>query len=187
MNLLNKGITTALVVTLSLMAAACSSVVDHKSGKDVSYALDFDNHNKEKASIYVIRHKNDPTHSYRKLYLDGKFVTNIGGCGWFFREVEPGKHTITAESRWGNYTQMTLDAKPGEEYYLLHGYSSRNFQMLYIPTAMNLKTASITGGRNTINLCPNDLLEDLDGTQPDLPANASIEEIAVDEEILYRR
>lgn len=78
--------------------------------KDVAYALDFDNHNPEKASIYVFRSKHDPTHVYRDLYLDGKFVTKIGGCGYFFREVEPGEHTITAYSRFGTYVRTTIDA-----------------------------------------------------------------------------
>ena len=183
MNLIKTLTASALLVAVS----ACSSV-QHKDASGVSYALDHEHHNPEKAGIYVFRSKYDPTHVYRELYLDGKFVTKIGGCGYFFREVEPGEHTITTYSRWGNHVQVTIDAEAGKEYYLMQGYDPTKFTWLtFLPTPMTIDAASITGGRKTINYCPNDLLEDLDGTLPDLDPNASIEKKHISEEVLSRK
>ena len=155
--------------------------------KDVAYALDFDNHNPEKASIYVFRSKRDPTNVYRDLYLDGKFVTKIGGCGYFFREVEPGEHTITAYSRFGTYVRTTIDAWAGQDYYIDQGYDSTKFTLSFNPPTMTLDAASIPVGRRSIRECPNDLLPDLDGTQPDLAASATIVDKHISEEVLSRK
>ena len=187
MNLIKTLTASALLVAVSVMGTACSSV-QHKDTKDVAYALDFENHNPEKASIYVFRHKNDQTHVYRDLYLDGKFVTKIGGCGYFFREVEPGEHTITTYSRYGTYVRVKINAEAGKDYYMAQGYDPLKITWLtFLPTAMTFEAASITGGRNSIKLCPNDLLPDLDGTQPDLPADATIVDKYLSEEVLSRK
>ena len=187
MNLIKTLTASTVLVAVSVMGTACSSV-QHKDAKDVSYALDHENHNPEKAGIYVFRSKYDPTHVYRDLYLDDKFVTRIGGCGYFFREVEPGEHTVTTYSRWGNHIQVTINAEAGKEYYLMQGYDPTKFTWLtFLPTPMTIDAASIYGGRKTIDYCPNDLLPDLDGTQPDLQSNASIEKKHISEEVLSRK
>lgn len=183
---MNLSIKTLAASALLIAVSACSSI-QHKDAKDVAYALDFDNHNPEKASIYVFRSKHDPTHVYRDLYLDGKFVTKIGGCGYFFREVEPGEHTITAYSRFGTYVRTTIDARAGQDYYIDQGYDSTKFTLSFIPTPMTLDAASIPGGRRSIKECPNDLLPDLDGTQPDLAASATIVDKHISEEVLSRK
>ena len=52
---------------------------------------------------------------------------------------------------------------------------------------MTLDAASIPGGRRSIKECPNDLLPDLDGTQPDLAASATIVDEHISEEVLSRK
>lgn len=70
-----------------------------------------------KAVIYVIQ---DFKHYVRKntastIYVDGKFIGNVGNYAFLYAIVEPGEHQIKSDGLFGS--KKGIKVKAGEKYY----------------------------------------------------------------------
>lgn len=71
---------------------------------------------KDKAAVYVYRNETMGAAVKMDVELDGKPVGQTAANTYLYKEVAPGKHTVTSKAE--NTDTLEIDAKPGVLYYI---------------------------------------------------------------------
>lgn len=71
---------------------------------------------KDKAAVYVYRNETMGAAVKMDVELDGKPLGQTAANTYLYKEVTPGKHTITSKAE--NTDTLEIDAKPGMLYYI---------------------------------------------------------------------
>ncbi|HEX6929490.1 MAG TPA: DUF2846 domain-containing protein [Gammaproteobacteria bacterium] len=99
---------------LVLLSSGCASVPLADAGADANaktFQVPVD-----KSAIYVYRNETFGAAVKMPVVLDGKAMGSTAANTYFRWIVDPGQHTII--SRTENDAKLTIDAKPGEDYYV---------------------------------------------------------------------
>ena len=71
---------------------------------------------KDKAALYIYRNETMGAAVKMDVDLDGKPLGQTAATTYLYKEVAPGKHTITSKAE--NTDTLEIDAKPGMLYYI---------------------------------------------------------------------
>lgn len=67
--------------------------------------------------MYVYRNSNFGAALTKVIYIDGQLVGASAPMTYFYREVNPGKHTLSTQSEFGN-NDLIIMTDPGLNYYV---------------------------------------------------------------------
>lgn len=70
----------------------------------------------DKAAVYVYRNESMGGAVAMDVELDGAPIGQTGAKTYLYKEVAPGKHTVTSKAE--NTSTVEIDAKPGTLYYI---------------------------------------------------------------------
>lgn len=88
---------------------------------------------KENAAVYVYRNESMGAAVKMDVEIDGKPVGITGANTFLYKEVAPGKHTITSKAE--NTDSVEIDAKPGTLHYI---WQEVKMGVLYARTKLHL-------------------------------------------------
>lgn len=88
---------------------------------------------KENAAVYVYRNESMGAAVKMDVEIDGKPVGQTGAKTFLYKEVAPGKHTITSKAE--NTDSVEIDAKPGTLHYV---WQEVKMGVLYARTKLHL-------------------------------------------------
>lgn len=94
---------------IALAISGCASVPMGDPKQDA--ALKAFNVAKDKAGIYVYRNESMGAAVKMDVSIDGKAIGQTAAKTYFYKEVTPGKHTISSTAE--NTDTLEVDAKPG--------------------------------------------------------------------------
>lgn len=119
------------VVVLAAVLSGCASVnmVDAQQDTQAkTFVAPVD-----KAGIYVFRNESMGGSVKMDVEIDGKPIGQTAAKTFLYKEVAPGKHTITSKAE--NSDTLELDAKPGVLYYI---WQEVKMGLLYARTKLQL-------------------------------------------------
>lgn len=121
----------ALVSLIALSLFGCASVPMGDSKKDAelkSFAPRSD-----VAGLYVYRNESFGAAIKMDVEIDGKPIGQTAAKTYFYKEVAPGKHTVTSKSE--NTDMLEIDAAAGKLYYI---WQEVKMGLLYARTKLSL-------------------------------------------------
>lgn len=108
------GISAAMVSVVLL--SGCASVPMAPKDMDMARKA-FAVPASQSAGLYIYRDSMLGAALKKTLYLDGQVIGETASKTYFYKEVAPGKHTISTESEFGN-NDVSLDTEAGKNYYV---------------------------------------------------------------------
>ena len=73
----------------------------------------------EVAGLYIYRNSHFGSALKKTLSIDGEIIGESAPMTYFYRELVPGKHTLSTESEFSENI-VTLDVLGGKNYYMEH-------------------------------------------------------------------
>lgn len=98
-----------------LVISACASASLSTSQQDL-VAKEFTAAPSNKSNLYIFRDEFIGALVPMKVSLDDQVLGSTSGNTYFFLTVDPGTHKITSDAE--NLSELEVDLKPGEEYYV---------------------------------------------------------------------
>jgi uncharacterized protein YceK len=98
-----------IAIAISLVLVGCASVPMGDSKQDV--ALKTFQVPADRAGIYVYRNESIGAAVKMDVIIDGTNIGETAAKTYFYREVAPGKHTVSSKAE--NTDTVELDLKPG--------------------------------------------------------------------------
>lgn len=96
---------------------------------------------KDKAGVYVYRNETMGAAIKMNVEVDGQPIGQTGANTYLYKEVAPGKHTVTSKAE--NDSAVEIDAKPGELLYLWQevkmGFGSARSKLQVVDQAQGQK------------------------------------------------
>ncbi|HCX81783.1 MAG: hypothetical protein A3E00_05400 [Curvibacter sp. RIFCSPHIGHO2_12_FULL_63_18] len=102
------------IAFLSLSLVGCASVSMGDAKQDA--ALKTFKAPTDKASLYIYRNESMGAVSKMGVTVDGVSIGQTAANTYLYKEVAPGKHTITSQAE--NDSSIEVDAKPGSILYI---------------------------------------------------------------------
>jgi hypothetical protein len=127
-----------LAATLSLFIVGCASVPMGNEARDAQLKT-FAGVPKDKAGLYIYRNERMGGKIKMDVELNGQPIGQTQSFTYLYKEVAPGKHTLTSKSE--NTDTLTIDAKPGMLYYI---WQEAKMGVLYARTKLHL-VPEVTG------------------------------------------
>ncbi|MBS0371698.1 MAG: DUF2846 domain-containing protein [Proteobacteria bacterium] len=141
-----KGLLLAGVLASSMMFAGCASVPMAAKEQDAA-AKTFAAPASDKAGIYIFRDSQFGAALKKLVSLDGNPLFQSASKTYFYKEIAPGKHTVTTESEFGD-NSVEFVAEGGKLHYF------RNYiKMGLLVGGANLEAVAEEEGRNGVNEC----------------------------------
>ena len=137
-----------LTVVLSLALLGCAAVVPLATPTEDAEAKAFTPH-KTEATIYVFR--DDPMKGAARtlpVLIDGKMIGASAARTFLRFNVPAGKHTLASPA--GNFSAITIDARPGAIYYVRH---VPRFELLLQDISGEFEVTSESDGKASIAKC----------------------------------
>lgn len=107
-----KSLITAVALALSLVGCASVNMGDAKQDAALkTFAISND-----KAGIYIYRNESMGAAVKMNVELDGRVIGQTAANTYLYKEVAPGKHTVTSKAE--NDSSIEVDAKPGSLLYI---------------------------------------------------------------------
>lgn len=102
----------AAAITINLVGCATVNMADPKQDAAAkTFAAP-----KDKAGLYIFRNESMGAAVKMDVTLDGKMLGQTAANTYFYKEVVPGKHTVTSKAE--NTETLEVDAQPGMLYYV---------------------------------------------------------------------
>lgn len=105
----------AVVIAVSLFSG-CASVPTASPEQDTALKQ-FTLPAGDKAGLYIFRNSFAGQALKKTLYVDDVVVGETANKTFFYREIMPGKHTLSTETEFGN-NSITLQAEGGKNYFV---------------------------------------------------------------------
>jgi hypothetical protein len=114
---MNKSITSrqfavGIAVVMAMLFSGCASVPMTSAEDDVS-AKKFSIPEGEKSGLYVFRNSHFGAALKKLISLDGKPLGQTAPMTYFYKEIVPGKHTLTTQAEFGD-NQIEFFAEKGK-------------------------------------------------------------------------
>ena len=107
-----KSLIAAVALALSLVGCASVNMGDAKQDAALkTFAIKSD-----KAGIYIYRNESMGAAIEMNVELDGQAIGQTAANTYLYKEVAPGKHTVTSKAE--NDSSIEVDAKPGTLLYI---------------------------------------------------------------------
>jgi len=110
-----RGLFLAIVAAI-LLVSGCASVPMAPASEDAALKT-FAPPEEGKAGVYIYRNSFVGKALKKDLHLDGEFLGESANKTYFYRQVEPGEHTISTESEFGD-NAFTFVAQAGLNYFI---------------------------------------------------------------------
>lgn len=124
-----KKLLAVAAVTVSLVGCASVNMGDPQQDAAAKrFAAPKDN-----AAVYIYRNESMGAAVKMDVEIDGKPVGITGANTYLYKEVAPGKHTITSKAE--NTDSVEIDAKPGTLHYI---WQEVKMGVLYARTKLHL-------------------------------------------------
>ena len=121
----------ALTACIALALVGCASVPMEDAGKDAQ--LKTFAPKPEVAGLYIFRNESLGAAIRMDVEIDGKPIGQSAAKTYFYKEVAPGKHTITSKSE--NTDTIEVDTVAGKLYYI---WQEVKMGLLYARTKLTL-------------------------------------------------
>jgi hypothetical protein len=125
-----KKILLAAVIAASLVG--CASVPMGDAKQDA--ALKTFNAPANKAGVYIYRNESMGAGVKMDVEIDGKAIGQTAASTYLYKEISPGKHTITSKAE--NTDSIEINAKPGTLSYV---WQEVKMGILYARTKLHLE------------------------------------------------
>jgi hypothetical protein len=106
---------SAVVISVSLLSG-CASIPMAPKEQDTA-AKQFSLPPKDKAGLYMYRNSFMGQALRKRLLVDGVVIGETANKTFFYKQIMPGKHTLSTESEFGDNT-VTLQAEGGKNYFV---------------------------------------------------------------------
>ena len=121
----------ALICTISLTLYGCASVPMGDATKDAE--LKSFKARPDMAGLYIYRNENFGGAIRMDVEVDGKPIGQTAAKTYFYKEVAPGKHTVTSKSE--NTDTLEVETVAGKLYYI---WQEVKMGLLYARTKLSL-------------------------------------------------
>lgn len=132
-----KKLLALAVLALNLVGCATVNMGDPKQDADLkTFTVP-----KDKAGVYVYRNETMGAAIKMNVEMDGQPIGQTGANTYLYKEVTPGKHTVTSKTE--NESTVEIDAKPGTLLYLWQevkmGFGSARSKLQIVDQAQGRK------------------------------------------------
>jgi hypothetical protein len=108
---------SSLTIILALgVLSGCASIPLANYGQDALLKT-FPDPRPDKSGVYVFRDTNDSGLLKKRLTLDGEILGDTAMLMYYYRDLEPGTHTMTTQSEFGEH-ELTFDALASKNMYI---------------------------------------------------------------------
>lgn len=148
MNMKNKigRIASVCLLAFASLFAGCASVPMASPEQDAA-AKRFEAPSADKSGVYIYRDSSLGTALKKMVSLDGNPLFQSAIKTYFYKEIAPGKHTLSTESEFGDNT-IEFVAEGGKLHFV------RNYiKMGVFVGGANLEMASEADGKKGVNEC----------------------------------
>ncbi len=141
-----KKVVIGAFVVISAFMTGCASVPMASPDKDMAMKK-FDLPADGKSGVYVYRDSFVGQALKKSLYIDGKLIGETANKVYFFKEVEPGEHTLSTESEFSN-NDLKFTAESGKNYFF-----EQYIKMGAFVGGANVKAVSESEGKAGVSQC----------------------------------
>lgn len=106
----------AALPAVMLLISGCASVPMGPASQDAALKT-FPAPEEGKAGVYIYRNSFVGKALKKNLYLDGEFIGESANKTYFYRQVQPGEHTISTESEFSD-NSFKLIVEAGVNYFV---------------------------------------------------------------------
>jgi len=141
-----KKVVVGAFVVISAFMTGCASVPMASPDQDMTMKK-FDLPADGKSGVYVYRDSFVGQALKKSLYIDGKLIGETANKVYFFKEVEPGEHTLSTESEFSN-NDLKFTAESGKNYFF-----EQYIKMGAFVGGANVKAVSESEGKAGVSQC----------------------------------
>ncbi len=105
-----------LTILLLVLLSGCAPIPLANYGQDALLKT-FPDPGPEAAGLYVFRDTNASGLLKKRLTLDGEVLGDTGMYVYYYRDLEPGRHTISTQSEFGEH-ELTFEALASKNTYI---------------------------------------------------------------------
>ena len=99
-----------------LFVSGCATVPMASPAEDAALKS-FEAPPADKAGVYIYRNSMVGQALKKNVYLDGEYLGESANKVYFYRQVEPGQHTVSTESEFSD-NALNFDAKGGMNHFI---------------------------------------------------------------------
>jgi hypothetical protein len=99
-----------------LLASGCASVPMGDTSQDAALKT-FAAPSDGKAGVYIYRNSVVGQALKKNLYLDGEFLGESANKTYFYRQIEPGEHTVSTESEFSD-NELKFVSEAGKNHFI---------------------------------------------------------------------
>ena len=136
-----------LMVVASAYLTGCAATVPMASLDEDFAKKKFAKPSKGNAAVYIYRNSNLGFALKKGVYIDGVMLGETAAMTYFYKEIKPGKHTISTESEFGN-NDLVLKAVKGKNYFV-----NQYIKMGFFVGGANLELVSTETGKSGVRQC----------------------------------
>lgn len=141
-----KKFITLMVLIIWILMAGCASVPMASAEQDMLHKK-FDPPKEGLAGLYVYRNTFAGQALKKSLYLDNQLIGESANKVYFFKEINPGKHTLSTESEFSD-NSLDFNAVAGKNYFF-----EQYIRLGVFVGGANIKEVSEEKGKKNINEC----------------------------------
>lgn len=141
-----KKIMVSVLVYSLLFLAGCASVPMGTKEEDTAFKK-FMSPSNGNAGLYIYRDTLAGQALKKTVSLDGVLVGETANKVYFYKEITPGKHTLSTESEFGDNT-LSFEAEAGKNYFV-----EQYIKLGVFVGGSDLKLVDEATGQQEVRLC----------------------------------
>ena len=111
-----RKLSLTLVALAAVYLSGCASVPMASDEAD-KMRKEFSMPAPDKSGLYIFRDSNFGAALKKSIYIDGQLIGESAAKTYFYKDIKPGKHTLSTESEFSN-NSLEISTKGGQNYFV---------------------------------------------------------------------